>query len=141
MKAIILAFLIAGYSPQGDWQEQFRWSVAQFEKTTTDWYQHPQPRLSRLIETGRGNCVAYGKLAQALAFTHGHKVRCYTLKDIFKNARHRIVIVTDSKGKWMVTNREIVKMKNTRDAVKYFKDPYRVEKKWDATWFDDDADD
>ncbi len=129
IKFFVLAFLLTGELRTDDWVTHFEWSVQRLATMSTEKYLHPQPSLAALLSTGKGNCVAWGKLGAAIALRRGCTVQAYTLLNS-KGARHRILLVRRGKLLWMLSCWDVVRVRSVADACVWLPGDFRVERWW-----------
>lgn len=143
MHEIVLTFLLRGFcSTKEDhlphWVNQYRWAITEFRRGGLPLYRHPQPRLTTLINTGRGNCVAFSRLGASIAWMHGLYTEAYTLEDS-KMGLHRVLVVHDRGTRWLIDNWEVkmidVPFRDLWDGA------YRIKRRWHLKHFDNDSPD
>ncbi|MBI3633598.1 MAG: hypothetical protein HY226_04890 [Candidatus Vogelbacteria bacterium] len=102
------------------WIEKFESTVRNLRRLSGNkWYKHPQPSLSTLKRTGRGNCVAWSKLMSEIAVHANLTVILLIIGERYesksKELPHQICVIVDrEKNVWIQSNIWCTKYKKLR---------------------------
>ena len=100
-----------------DWALKFQYKVIQLEIIAgpNNWYKHPQPYLSVLKRTGRGNCVAWSKLVREIALKAGLIPVLIVIGGLIEDpddSWHQFCVIIDNDNTiWYQNCRDLVKLR------------------------------